>query len=221
MTRATDTTRRAMLGGIGLAAVAATSVAAAPIASAPAVSPKLAGLLRDFRRSDNAINRWYKTVWNPACERHTAAIDSVPHIEVVRPAFVSILGTETPAQTMTTANSVDVAVCRGILSVGTGYSPETVTAARKLVRAAKRREGRVRFLHRLYNRPDLDEREAELWEPVTAASDAIKAFPVASAADLAAKLEHAREVDWVNHDPEAFQTAIGADAQRLAAKEGR
>jgi hypothetical protein len=74
--------------------------------------------------------------------------------------------------------------------------------------------GRPKALRRGY-----EAREARLWSPIHAATDAIVAFPVASALDLGAKLDHMETVGTFESYPDKYQQIVRDDVRRLSGGE--
>lgn len=69
---------------------------------------------------------------------------------------------------------------------------------------------------RLPNQSELDAAEDKLWRPVKAATNAIRAFPVASLADMAAKLDHLDRIGARDGDADVLFDIVRADVARLS-----
>ncbi|MBI0477496.1 hypothetical protein D9601_19355 [Sphingomonas sp. MA1305] len=231
----TNTTRRSLLRlgtgalayGAGAAAVAGGfAIAGEAKGAAPQrVSPELAKLIADYARADAILTRWYDEVWNPAVEANRAAREAVPHTAIPVKGYRNVLGEDTPPHTFSTASRTDVARCKGIMSIPADLQStdprwqDTRRAARRLIIATKWRERKFARIERQWLALRLREQEDALWPAAHAATDAILAFPVASAADLSAKLDHMEQVGTCESDPEGYQRIVREDVQRLFGKE--
>jgi hypothetical protein len=231
----TDTTRRSLLRlgtgalayGAGAAAVAGGVALAgeAKGATPQRVSPELARLLDQYARADKAIDRWYAAVWNPATEAHRTAAEAIPHTNIPVQGYRNHLDEDTPPHTYSTANKYDISRCKGIMSIPVELQStdprwqDTWRAARRLTTAAKWRERKLARLDRQWKVLDLRAQEERLWQPIHAATDAILAFPVASALDLAAKLDHMEYVGTFESYPDKYQQIVRDDVRRLSGGE--
>lgn len=221
--------RRALLTGAAAYAAGAAIVTAgvAAVSEAKAAEPvtissDLARLITQYEQADATLDRWYEATWNPAIEAHTAAIEAVPHIEVQAPSYRNVLDGKCAARTFSTADRLDVANCRGIVSIPLARQSadpkwrQVYRAARRLTAAVRWRRQQIARLDRQWGIAALSAREDELWKPIRAASSAIIAFPVASTLDLTAKLNHMYEIGTCEDDAEEYQKVVGADVRRLA-----
>jgi hypothetical protein len=231
----TNTTRRSLLRlgtgalayGAGAAAVAGGFALAgeAKGATLQRVSPQLAKLIADYARADATLSQWYDDVWNPAVNAHRAAREAIQHTEIPVQGYRNVLDEDTPPHTYSTASRMDVARCKGIMSIPAELQStdprwqDTRRAARRLVVATKWRERKIARLERQWDAMRLREQEDALWYPVHAATDAILAFPAASAADLNAKLDHMELVGTCESDPDGYQRIVRDDVRRLFGKE--
>jgi len=231
----TTTTRRSLLRlgtgalayGAGAAAVAGGVALAGEArgATPQRISPALAGLLDQYARADQAIDRWYNAVWNPATSAHRAAVEAIPHTTIRVQGYRNVLGEDTPPHTYSTANKYDLARCKGIISMPVDFqSPDTRwqdtrRAARRLTIAAKWRERKLARIDRQWNVLGLRAQEDALWQPIHAATDAILAFPVANAIDLGAKLDHMEYVGTFESCPDKYQQIVRDDVRRLSSGE--
>jgi hypothetical protein len=229
-----DTTRRQLLQlGTSVAAYAAgaaivaggVAVAGEARSEAPSVSPALTRLIAQHARADAAIDRWYEATWNPAMAARRAADDAIKQryaVEVTVPRADSLPEVARGPFTFSTANSYDVARCRGIVSIpahkqNQGEDWQAVyRAARKIMAAVKSEERARASLERRYASLRLKEREDERWKPVMAASDAIKAFPVASLADMSAKLDFLERQGVRDGEADDLFDIVRADVARLS-----
>jgi hypothetical protein len=235
MSMDTNTTRRSLLRlgtgalayGAGAAAVAGGVAFAgeAKGATLQRISPALARLLDQYARADTALCEWYDDVWNPAAKAHRAAHDAVPHTEIPVQGYRNVLDEQTPPHTYSTARKSDVARCKGIMSIPADRQStdsrwqDTRRAARQLTIAAKWRERKLARLQRQWNVHGYEAREARFWSPIHAATDAILAFPVASALDLGAKLDHMETVGTFESYPDKYQQVVRDDVRRLSSGE--
>lgn len=229
-----NTTRRALLGAattaLAYAGGAAIVGGAAVVASeakgaAPGVSPALLKLIADHARHDAAVDRWYEAVWNPEVEKHHAALDAATaryQLEVEVERGNSLHGFGGSAFTLSTARKQDVGRCRGIVSIPRDRQSQdenwqvVYRAARRIVAAKKREERAHAAINREHDKLRLREQEHAYWEPINAATKAIKAFPVAGLADFAAKLDFLDRIDIREGDAAELFDIVRADAARLA-----
>jgi len=190
----------------------------------PAPSPALAALLEDYRRADEALDRWHAEVWNPARTAHIAALaalDARP-FTVTTPEYRNVVGGMAPARTYSTARKMDVAECRGVVSIPLDKQSDDpawrrkYAAACELVAEADRIEAERQRLDEQHGVAALEAEEAERWKPVNAARDAIRAFQPASAAELIAKLEHLFPSTEPGDDPHGMMPIVLADLERLS-----
>lgn len=231
----TNTTRRSLLRlgtgalayGAGAAAVAGGfALAGEAKGAAPArVSPKLEKLRADYDHADAALCQWYDDVWNRAVEKSRAESDAVPHITVSVQGYRNVLDEDTPPHTYSTASRSDVARCKGIMSIPADLQStdprwlDTRRAARRLTIAHRWRERRLSRIDRKWDWTALRAQESRLWESINEATDAILAFPVASALDLSAKLDHMAYVGSFESYPEKCHQIVRDDVLRLAGME--
>jgi hypothetical protein len=218
-----ETTRRALLGGAGLASVALVAPVAAALARTPAptgLRPEFIAAEQAFRHASRLCSRYDTIVYEGVRRRYELALNAVPHVTLP-------YGFEGMA-TLTTASQHDVAFARAIASqrnrLARGVGPdaglgEYMAVARRLLAAHHRRERAIarmperKALNAAFSRSDaLTDRLADL-------EDAFYAFPARNAVELAHKV-------GVMVERQAFLTDgmpehILADARHLAAKEGR
>jgi hypothetical protein len=217
------TTRRQLLrfgtSAAAYAAGAAIVAGGATIASeargaTPSISPALSALLTEYDRADATIDRFYETTFNPAVDRHHELRAAIPHVERDIPAAggrVIRWSTDRPQ---------DVANARGIAGLPSRHQNQKAewqakrTAARSFYAVHLRRQRALERTAIISGSEAVRRREDELFTPIKAATDAIKAFPVASAADMAAKLGHLERVGV--HDADDLLGIVLSDAQRLA-----
>jgi len=226
MTVKTTTTRRDLLrlGTTAAAYAAGASIVTGGVAiaskargAAPAVSPQLAKLLRDYARADKALAHFYETVHNPAVDREAAMREACPDIE----HDIPMTGGQT--RMFTTAKSMDVAQARHIakskMSAECSHPnwPAKRQGARAFYVAHLRRERAFAGIRRTCRIDAITAREATLLAPYTAAVAGIAAFPIATVADLDAKMAHLLE-NRTSHDNDLFDT-IQADVRRLLTRE--
>lgn len=222
-----NTTRRALLGGAGAAAVACGVALAgeAKGATPQRISPALALLLRRYEEADRTIDRWYAAVWNPATDAHRAAAEAIPHTTIPVQGYRNVLDEDSPPHTYSTANPHDLVRCKGIMSIPADLQStdprwqDTRRAARRLTVAAKWRERKLARMDQRWRVLDLRAQEERLWQPIHAATDAILAFPVAHAFDLGAKLDHMEYVGTFESYPDKYQQIVRDDVRRLSGGE--
>lgn len=216
------TTRRNLLriGTTAAAYAAGASIVTGGIAiasqakgAAPAVSPQLAKLLRDYARADDTLAHFYETVHNPAVDREAAMREAYPDIE----HNIPMTGGQT--RMFTTAKSMDVAQARHIATSRISAEcphpgwPAKRQGARAFYAAHLRRERAFAGIRRACRIDAITAREATLLAPYTAAVAGIAAFPVATVADLDAKMAHLLD-NRTSQDDDLFDT-IQTDIRRL------
>ncbi|MES3084950.1 hypothetical protein [Sphingomonas faeni] len=224
----TNTTRRNLLrfGTTAAAYAAGASIVTGGIAlasqakgAAPAVTPQLAKLLRDYTAADDALNHFYETAHNPAVEREAAMREAYPHIEHAIPT------TSGNVQTFTTAKPMDIAQARHIAKSKSSAEcqhpawPTKRERARAFYAAHLRRERAFASIRRTCRMDAINARETALFVPYKAAVAGIAAFPVATVADLNAKMAHLLE-NRTDQDDDLFDT-IQADVRQLLTREVR
>jgi hypothetical protein len=228
----TNTTRRSLLRlgtgalayGAGAAAVAGGfALASEAKGAAPnRVSPELAKLIADYAQADAALCQWYDDVWNPAVQASRAAQEAIPHTHIPVPGYRNALGEDTPPYTFSTSNPHALSLAKSIMSTPSDFrstDPRWHRAARRLTIAARWRERKLARIERDWKAHRYSEQEDRLWEPMHAATEAILAFPVASALDLSAKLGHMDQVGTCESDPDKYQRIVREDVLRVAGGE--
>lgn len=213
-------TRRALLGGAGLAASAivtggmalATNAKGETLASVPAVqvSSALVALIAEWQREDAKLDHFYATVFNPAVDRERVGYDAIPHVTIEpdrrwmgHPRFWS------------TDHTSGVAMARNLVANEPRTSKRSdVICARKLVAALHRRERAIKANARVSGMDAADAQEAVHCVVRDRIRKAIHTFPVAGLADFRAKLAWIESDDGIDGD-ELLPLVI-ADARRLA-----
>jgi hypothetical protein len=223
----TNTTRRNLLrvGTTAAAYAAGATIVTGGVAlatraksAAPAVSPALSKLLHDFDAADQRLDHFYKTVHNPAVDRDHELRAAHPEIEHEIPM------TDGYSRTFSTARSMDVAQARHLATSAISAAcvqpawVEKRKAARSFYAAHLRRERAFARIRRMIRLDAINAQETALFVPYKVARDGIEAFPIASAADLDAKLSH-MERTGASEDDDVF-ARIAADVRRLASQEG-
>lgn len=223
---ANNPTRRSLLkAATGVAAygagVAALSAGAAVVSSGTAkgaaggISPELARLIADHDQKREASNRYEEEIYEPARHRVQAAREAVPHIEVK-----GVDNYDGGPQVWSTEQTHRVkhakwAVRQRVEFWGPGGEAGLAAhkAQRRLVAASLWRQ---RAIDRINNDPawsaiyDEGERLDNLWyDSITP----VLHFPVASLADLGAKLDFAAKHQHFHRDD--LQDMIRADVLRL------
>ncbi len=212
----TKTTRRAMLHGVGLAAIG-TTIPAAAVASCPSDRcVEFASLLREAERADGELTYHNQHVYLPAHARATAAIAALPHTSL--DAGPSMGGGRV---IWSTAKPSTVGVARSIVEMaaeGKDMQGAGLRFARTLMAAQRRRERAIGRISRDTGCAEASDRCDTLSEACSAAQSAVAAHPVSTAADLAAKLafmvkhQMGDGMDWLEE--------LHADARRVAKLEG-
>jgi len=218
-----ETTRRALFGAAGLVAVAAAVPVMANTAhlsaSAAQVSPKLLALLAEHKAADATIDRFYAAVFNPAVDRETAMRAAIPHIA----RETAALSPSSHTIYWNTGDRHSIAHAAGIAKASKARSNQSEawqqrrSDARSFYAAHLRRE---RALARVARDSGMDAAEAgesELYAPIKAARHAIYNYPVASLADVAAKLAFIESDNGMDGDD--LLPLVIADVAQLVARE--
>lgn len=208
-----NTTRRGVLCGVGLAAVGTAIPAAAAVVSDPSDrSAEFASLLSEAEQADAVLTYHNQHVYLPAHARAKAAITALPHTSV--DAGPSMGGGRV---IWSTAKPSTVGVARSIVEMaaeGKDMQGAGLRFARTLTAAQCRRERAISRISRDTGCTEAANRSDALSEACSAAQSAVAAYPVSSAADLAAKLafmvkhQMGDGMDWLEE--------LHADARRVA-----
>lgn len=207
----TETTRRALLGGAGLATAALIAPAAAAASSAPVgLSPAFAALIAANAAAEKACKDYQAGVYSPLAEAVRAKMDALPHTTTV------IRGT-----TYSTAVQADVHFIRAIVK-GAARLPaakEHCRQHRTFTAAAMRRQRAAQRIWDASAAPAACEESDRLVYAWGDAQGAVLEYPVSTATDLHAKLSF-----MVTHQMEAedgWFPYLVADAARVAKMESR
>lgn len=211
-----NTTRRGLLRIGTAAATMAIPLMIAPAAEAvtlDAVSPALLELIRRFDAVHAEIDRFYVDVFNPAVDRSTALRSSIPHVTIPPGPHW-----QQDAGFWSTDNRVGVAMAKSLVK----HEPRTsrrsdVVCARKLVAALHRRDREGKRIDKITGLDAANRQEVGIYDPFTKAEAAIYAFPVASLADLRAKLAFIERDDGM--DGEDLLPLVIRDVARLSGGE--
>ncbi len=220
------TNRRQLLTGAAAYAAGAAIVAGGAALAGEAkgatteVSPALTRLLAEYQRRDAILGTWYETVWNPTTDALRADLAVVRHTTRSVAGYRNVLNEHTPPQTFSTANKMDVARCKGIVSIPVAKQsddPRWLAVREAAADVVKADDWRQRESERIHARHDMarkNRRETELCAAVDAVDEAILAFPVNSFADALAKLAHLKAVAGEESD-RTFPMVV-VDLTRLA-----
>ncbi len=205
----TETTRRAIFGGAGLAAVAlAVPALAASNAAAPAsVSPELKALIADAEEAMRASNAFEIDTYDRIHATATKQIAAIPHVAV------DIDGD--PYWTTARPNAVKVA--RGFVDRDPAREHPNSAKLRSLVAADLRRQREADRIKRATGLTAAYDHTNVLADAAATTEWAVARFPCNSAADLHAKLTFMTERQM--DDGVMLLDFILTDATRLASKE--
>ncbi len=216
------TTRRGLLRmgtsvaayGAGAALIAGGCALAGEAKGAtPAVSPELTRLIALYDAHDARLIAFYRDTFNPAHERHIEMTSALPHVEVDG----SLAGDG--RRMWSTSRRLDVGEARGIATMPTtGQSITPIwldkrRRARSFYAAHLRRERAFARAERVSGAQAASEVEDQMHEAIQPTLGAIHRFPVASAADLAAKLAFIERAETM--DLASILPIVTADARRL------
>lgn len=203
----TETTRRAILGGTGLAAVALAVPALATTANAANdVSPELTRLMQAVADADAECQRYDEGVCAPASKRFHALCTQVPHVTIPSDR----------GNYWRTSNPDAIKAARHYNKFVAHHDDRAIHRA--LLAAHLERE---EALDRIRQQTGIDEHNARvntLCDAVAEAQEQVAIFPCATAADLHAKISFMIEKEMEDGIPRLEQ--ILTDAARLANKEG-
>lgn len=212
----TETTRRAILGGTGLAAVAlAVPALASSTSYAAKMSPELARLISERAAAAAVLDRWCDE-FEAKAARVREQKEGVPHITMEG-------GPRMGGGTIvwTTADPLKIASAKGLASVEP--RPDHVESlrislenARSFYAAHLQREEQLQEISRAAGLNKAQEKEARLSDPVIRCDQAIEAFPCASMADLRAKLAHIDATGTIDSNPHGILRSLMTDAARLS-----
>lgn len=222
----TNTNRRSFLRlgtgalayGGGAAAAGGLALAREAKGATPSnVSPALAAMLRRYEAHEAEISRFYASTFNPAVERQRAMIAAIPH--------VAIDGSlEADGRTIwSTANRMDVAQAKGIAHICGELHSQSAKwqskrrRARSLYAAHLRRERAIARTDKLSGAEAAGRQEDAFYAVRRPLKGAIINFPVASLADLQAKLAFIEADEGMDGDD--LLPIVIADVRRLAGGE--
>jgi hypothetical protein len=204
--------------GAGAALVAGGCALAGEAKGAtPVVSPDLTRLIALYDEHDARLLAFYRDTFNPAQQRHYAMLDALPHVE----ADGSLAGDG--RRIWSTSRRLDVAEARGIATMPTAGQSITPLwldkrrRARSFYAASLRRDRAVARAERSSGAEAAAECEDRMQEAIQPTLDAIHHFPVASAADLAAKLAFVERAETI--ELASIVPIVTADVQRLCSGE--
>lgn len=206
----TETTRRGILGGAGLAAVTlAVPALASSGSTGSGISPDLADLITAAADAMRISNDFDANTFAPTKARTMALVDRIPHVTV------DIDGDPY----WTTARPGAVNLARGAVERDPSRRHPDSAKLRSLVAADLRRQREATRIKRTTGLTAAFDRSNELSEAMADAEMAVARFPCETAADLHAKLAFMTERQM--DDGMMLLDIVLADAARLANKEGR
>lgn len=210
---ATQTTRRALLGGAGLAAAVAIVPAVAAVGSAgPLASPELTALIAAAERAGVETARHHTEVVEPAMAYARDAIAALPHTTL--DAGESFSGGRV---IWSTSKPSTVAIARSIVDMakeGKDMEGAGLQYARTLTAAQRLRERAIARIHRDCGLDAECERNDAMNNALAELQNEVAAFPVSTAIDLRAKLSFMVKnqmgdgIDWLD--------GLLTDADRIA-----
>ncbi|WP_267381081.1 MULTISPECIES: hypothetical protein [unclassified Sphingomonas] len=211
----TETTRRALLGGAGLAvAIAATPVAAAGLTGGlgrSAMRPEFVAAHSAIATAEAEMQAHHPT-FDAARERYLVALEAVPHVKFYHGAGLDGSGIGT---LYTTADESMTRVCANLVDT---YGRATSPHVRKLVAAKTWRDRKIERLSRQTGMDAAYDRDGELGNAVTAAEDRFAGMRPMSIAELRLMLQTANDRDmWANT---GVPQLLSADVLRLTSPEG-
>lgn len=176
------------------ALIIAPSLIATPIAASAAtglvcnptgISEGMAAAIKAYREASARCDKFSTDVYGPAWEAWRAEVDAIPHFTTK----ASFKGWAT-FDHLTTADRGMVAMAKKIVETAKpGHFRDYELAAAELVEAEGRREAQSKQLSRRYNVSALAEEDDRLGDIRDDLLTEIEEFPVATIADLIAKVE--------------------------------
>jgi hypothetical protein len=209
-----ELTRRAIVGGSGLAALALASplIAETGTAQPGGIRPAFQAAYDAIGKAANECRR-HGVVFDAAKARCDKLEAQVPHVSF--DAGESMAGTPL---VYTTANPSHVATCRRLICHWSDKRNRFAAGLRRFVAAATWRERAIATIRKLEGLDAAWEKENALSDAWSETEDAFVVLPVASLAELDLKIAHVERADlWGNS---GVPQAIAADVRRLAGKEG-
>jgi hypothetical protein len=211
------TTRRALLAGAPVAALAAIAAAPAPALASPAeVSPNVAAAIRAHGAALARVNA-FRNIHTPIEEAWFAASKAIPHV-TTKNSYLNTEGEERRATTEPTSLGMARSILRDF-DAGTLYQSQHdtdfIATMREVVEAGAERDAEAGRIKAALGYEAADARLEELGnEEIEALGDLLQ-VPAQSFLDLIAKVEliHAEEA-WGFRDA---AEQIVADLRRLAA----
>lgn len=207
----TESTRRAFIGGTGLAAVAL---------AAPALGKPVRSSVRPaFQAAHDAIGaadqhaRAFDPIVDAAQKRCVAMEEAVPHV-----TFTSGLNVLGEPLRYSTDSAPTLAVCKSVVARSGDKSRSYLADARRLVAADKRRKREIARIHKASGWDAAYDQDVANNEAIVDVERAFLSMPVVSLAELALKVETIdRRECWGDA---GLADWIGTDVRRLARGEG-
>ncbi|RSU53980.1 hypothetical protein BRX43_03100 [Sphingomonas sp. S-NIH.Pt15_0812] len=203
----TTTTRRALLGGAGLATAALIAPAVAATHSAPVgISPAFAALIAANAAAEKACKVYDANVCAPLTAKARTQAEALPHTAVI-----------IRDRAFSTAVPADVMLSRAIIAGARdkrGYRDHRTFAAAAIRR--KRAEKRIWAQSGAAAASEESDRLTDVWAD---AQGTVAAHPVSTAADLHAKLAFMLAYGMAAED--GWFPYLVADAARVVKMEGR
>lgn len=203
------TTRRALLGGAGLATAAMVAPAVAATRRSPAISLDLAALIAAAAHAERANRNYHENVYEPAKAEFERQYATIPH--------VAVSVDDKASGYWTTANSGAVRIAGDV--VASCPSHPDLTQLRKLVAADLLRQRAVKRIRRATGLTAALKHSDVLCDAATGAQDAVSNFKCGTIGDLHAKLAFMVERDLGNGIDRLDD--VLADVARIAKWEGR
>jgi hypothetical protein len=204
----TQTTRRALIGGVGLTgiAIAVPSTALPVRPRSKNVSAELAGLITAHDDIAAQCQKFSDDVCTPTVEAAQAQIDALPDVEMT-----------INEMQFWVSNRRHQALATAILAGARDERDSYHQAYRSFLAAAKRRERNARRIHRVSGAQAATDRQDAMYSMCADAQSAVAAHPIATAADLHAKLAFMVKHDM--GDGMDWTEELFADAARIAGVE--
>ena len=206
------TSRRNVMRALAIvpAVIAAPAVASAAIGRTTGISPAMAKAIAGYHNAVATQNEWETQVYLPTWKACEAAVAAIPHL-TTQQGFETNAGFRTTHLSTDKAADVAVANIFSKIPVNQRYDDDQDRACAELLEKLEWRKAEEARIHKAHNMDALDEEQDRLEQLSYRAMSAVEDFPVATLADLNAKVQFIGETEG-RIEPDALL----ADLRRIA-----